>query len=106
MECDRYRQCDILHDHIYFRVPNPSNASYLNTAAAPYAERYLGLLKEQHGQRSYFEADLTRYTKNLHKKHIYLVHGTLDEEVNVAHSFLVAKSMIKNKFSFHQQVGL
>ena len=71
---------------------------------ASFAERYLGLLNDRDGARSYFEADLMSYTKHLHNKHLYLVHGTLDEKYQVSHSFLIAKSLIEKRFYFHQQV--
>jgi len=73
-------------------------------AAAPYAERYLGLLSEREGQRHYFEADLTTCTKNLHAKKLFLLHGTLEEKYHVTHSMLIAKSLIDKRFSFQQQV--
>lgn len=72
--------------------------------AAPYAERYLGLLSEREGQRHYFEADLTTCTKNLHAKKVFLLHGTLEEKYHVTHSMLIAKSLIEKRFSFQQQV--
>ena len=72
--------------------------------AAPFAERYLGLLNERDGQRHYLEADLTSCTKNLHTKHLLLLHGTLEEKYQATHSMLIAKSLIEKRFSFQQQV--
>ena len=73
--------------------------------AAPYAERYLGLLGERDGQRHYFEADLTTCTKNLHTRKLFLLHGTLEEKYHVTHSMLIAKNLIEKRFSFQQQVS-
>lgn len=72
--------------------------------AAPYAERYLGLLNDRDGQRHYFESDLSTSMKTLHLKDVLLVHGTLEEKYPVTHSMLFAKAMVKKRFPFQQQV--
>ena len=76
------------------------------TTAAPYAERYLGLLNDRDGQRHYFEADLVSRIKNLYSKHLLLVHGTLEEEHLFTHSMLIAKAMIEKRFDFQLQVPI
>nr|CAH0102070.1 unnamed protein product [Daphnia galeata] len=81
-----------------------SPVSSWKTLAAPYAERYLGLLGERDGQRHYFEADLTTCTKNLHTRKLFLLHGTLEEKYHVTHSMLIAKNLIEKRFSFQQQL--
>lgn len=75
-------------------------------AAAPYAERYLGLLNDRDGQRHYFEADLTTNSKHLHLRDVFLLHGTLEETYTVTHSMLIARSLIEKRFHFQQQVLL
>lgn len=81
-----------------------SPVSSWKTLAAPYAERYLGLLSERDGQRHYFEADLSSCTKNLHTKKLFILHGTLEEKYHVTHSMLIAKNLIEKRFSFQQQL--
>jgi len=81
-----------------------SPVSSWQSMAAPYAERYLGLLNGLDGQRRYFDADLNSCSKNLHNKHLLLLHGTLDETFLVTHSMLIARSLINNRVSFQQMM--
>jgi len=81
-----------------------SPISSWQSMAAPYAERYLGLLDEREGQRRYFDADLNSCTKNMHNKHLLLMHGTLDEKFLVTHSMLIGRSMINSRVYFQQMM--
>lgn len=71
-----------------------------------YTERYMGLPTEQDNLAGYRASSLINQVNNLRNKTLYLVQGTIDEDVHYQHSMAFARQLELNDVPFTQMVNL
>ncbi|XP_039280619.1 venom dipeptidyl peptidase 4 isoform X1 [Nilaparvata lugens] len=70
-----------------------------------YTERYMGLPTVEDNLEGYANAALFGKVENLRHKSLFLVHGTLDDNVHYQQSMMLAKVLEENDILFRQQVS-
>ncbi|XP_049963509.1 venom dipeptidyl peptidase 4-like [Schistocerca serialis cubense] len=69
---------------------------------AMYTERYMGLPTVEDNLENYVTSDVLNDTENIRNKKFFLIHGTMDDNVNYQHSMLLAKNLQSKNILFRQ----